>query len=405
MLYEYAATTLEGEAKTGSIEASSVDIAINALQARDLVITDIKKSVKPGGSILERLSSFKFFNKVKHKDIVVLSRQLATLFEAKIAVTDSFRLLAEQASNAMLKESLTEIIEDIKGGSSLSLALSKHPDIFSVFYVNMIKSGEESGKLEEIFRSLADHLERSYELTSKTKNALIYPAFVVATFFIVMILMLTFVIPKLTSILTEVNQKIPFYTRILIGVSEFFKDFGIFLFIGAAIGGVFLWRYSKTERGSMAVSRFQTSFPFVGVLYSKFYLSRMTDNMETLLSSGVPAVKTLETTAEVVGNKVYRDILLTAVKEVNGGSSISEALSKYPEIPLMVVQMIKTGEETGKLSFMLKTLGKFYKKEVDNAVETLVSLIEPVMIVVLGGAVGILLISILGPIYNITAGV
>ena len=404
MLYKYAVTTLEGEAKTGSIEASNIDIAINALQARGLVITDIK-SVKQGGSILERLSNFKFFNKVKHKDIVVLSRQLATLFEAKIAVTDSFRLLAEQASNAMLKESLTEIIEDIKGGSSLSLALSKHPDIFSVFYINMIRSGEESGKLEEIFRSLADHLERSYELASKTRNALIYPAFVVTTFFIVMILMLTFVIPKLTSILTEVNQKIPFYTRILIGVSEFFKDFGIFLFIGAAISGVFLWRYSKTEKGSMAVSRFQTSFPFVGVLYSKFYLSRMTDNMETLLSSGVPAVKTLETTAEVVGNKVYRDILLTAVKEVNGGSSISEALSKYPEIPLMVVQMIKTGEETGKLSFMLKTLGKFYKKEVDNAVETLVSLIEPVMIVVLGGAVGILLISILGPIYNITAGV
>jgi len=404
MLYKYAVTTLEGEAKTGSIEASNIDIAINALQARGLVITDIK-SVKQGGSILERLSNFKFFNKVKHKDIVVLSRQLATLFEAKIAVTDSFRLLAEQASNAMLKESLTEIIEDIKGGSSLSLALSKHPDIFSVFYINMIRSGEESGKLEEIFRSLADHLERSYELASKTRNALIYPAFVVTTFFIVMILMLTFVIPKLTSILTEVNQKIPFYTRILIGVSEFFKDFGIFLFIGAAISGVFLWRYSKTEKGSMAVSRFQTSFPFVGVLYSKFYLSRMTDNMETLLSSGVSVVKTLETTANVVGNKVYKDILLTAVNEVNGGSSISEALSKYPEIPLMVVQMIKTGEETGKLSFMLKTLGKFYKKEVDNAVETLVSLIEPVMIVVLGGAVGILLISILGPIYNITAGV
>jgi len=404
MLYEYTATTLEGEAKTGSIEASNVDIAINALQARGLVITDIK-SAKQGGSILGRLSNFKFFNKVKHKDIVVLSRQLATLFEAKIAVTDSFRLLAEQASNAMLKESLMEIIEDIKGGSSLSLALSKHPDIFSVFYVNMIRSGEESGKLEEIFRSLADHLERSYELASKTKNALIYPAFVVATFFIVMILMLTFVIPKLTSILTEVNQKIPFYTRMLIGVSEFFKDFGIFLFIGAAIGGVFLWRYSKTEKGSMAVSRFQTSFPFVGVLYSKFYLSRMTDNMETLLSSGVSVVKTLETTANVVGNKVYKDILLTTVNEVNGGSSISEALSKYPEIPLMVVQMIKTGEETGKLSFMLKTLGKFYKKEVDNAVETLVSLIEPVMIVVLGGAVGILLISILGPIYNITAGI
>ena len=404
MLYQYTATTLEGELKNGSIEASSVDVAISALQARGLVITDIK-SAKQDGSMWESLSSFKFFNKVKHKDIVVLSRQLATLFEAKIAVMDSLRLLAGQVTNIKLKESLTEIIENIKGGSSLSSAMSKHSDIFSAFYINMIKSGEESGKLEEIFGSLADHLERSYELSSKTKNALIYPAFVVVTFFVVMILMLTFVIPKLTSILTEVNQKIPVYTRILINISDFFRNFGVFLLGGAVAGGVFLWRYAKTEKGNMAVSRFQTSFPFVGALYSKFYLSRMTDNMETLLSSGVPAVRTLEITAEVVGNKIYKNILLIAANEVKGGSSISEALSKYPEIPLMVVQMIKTGEETGKLNFMLKTLGRFYKKEVDNAVDTLVSLIEPVMIVVLGGTVGILLVSILGPIYNITAGI
>ncbi len=404
MLYQYTATTLEGELKTGSIEASNVDIAIGALQARDLVITDIK-SAKQSGSILERLNNFKFFNKVKHKDIVIFSRQLATLFEAKIAMMDSLRLLSGQAGNIKLKESLTEIIEDIKGGYSLSLAMSKHPDIFSVFYINMIKSGEESGKLEEIFSSLADHLERSYELSSKTKNALIYPAFVVVTFFVVMILMLTFVIPKLTSILTEVNQKIPIYTRILMGISDFFINFGVFLLGGAAAGGVFLWRYTKTEKGSAAVSKLQISFPFVGALYSKFYLSRMTDNMETLLSSGVSAVRTLEIAADVVGNKVYKNILLNAANDVKGGQSISESLSRNQEIPLMVMQMIKTGEETGKLNFMLKTLGRFYKKEVDNAVDTLVSLIEPVMIVVLGGAVGILLISILGPIYNITAGI
>ena len=403
MLYEYTATTLEGELKTGSIEASSADIAINAIQARNLIITNIT-AAKRAGSILERLNTFKFFNRIKYKDIVIISRQLATLFEAKIAVMDSLRLLAGQTNNPRLKEGLMEIIEDVKGGFSLSSAMAKHPDIFSSFYINMIKSGEESGKLEEIFIALADHLERSYELANKTKNALIYPAFVVVTFFAVMILMLTFVIPKLTSILTEVGQKIPIYTRILIGASDFFRDFGVFLLGGAVAGGVFLWRYSKTEKGSMAVSRLQTSFPFVGALYSKFYLSRMTDNMETLLSSGTPAVKSLEITAEVVGNKIYKNILLSAANEVKGGSSISEAISKYPEIPLMVVQMIRTGEETGKLTFMLKTLGRFYKKEVDNAVDTLVGLIEPVMIVALGGAVGILLISILGPIYNITAG-
>ena len=333
MLYEYTASTLEGESKAGSIEASSIDVAISALQSRNLIITDIRPA-KQAGSIFERLNGFKIFNKVKHKDVVILSRQLATLFEAKMAVLDSLRLLAGQTNSIRLKEGLTQITEDIKGGSSLSMAMAKQPDIFSSFYVNMVRSGEESGKLEEIFIALADHLERSYELTSKTKNALIYPAFVIATFFVVMILMLTFVIPKLTSILVEVGQKIPIYTRILIGVSNVFKDFGAFIFGGMAVGGVFLWRYAKTKAGSMAVSRFQTSFPVVGALYSKFFLSRMTDNMETLLSSGVPAVRTLEIT-----------------------------------------------------------------------VDTLVGLIEPVMIVVLGGAVGILLVSILGPIYNITAGI
>lgn len=388
----------------GSIEASSIDIAISALQSMSLIITDIRPA-KQSGSIIERLNSFKFLNRVKHKDVVILSRQLATLFEAKMAVLDSLRLLAGQTTSIRLKEGLTQITEDVKGGSSLSVSMAKQPDIFSSFYVNMVRSGEESGKLEEIFIALADHLERSYELASKTKNALIYPAFVIATFFVVMILMLTFVIPKLTAILVEVGQKIPIYTRILIAVSNVFKNFGAFIFGGIAVGGVFLWRYSKTKNGSMAVSRFQTSFPIVGALYSKFFLSRMTDNMETLLSSGVPAVRTLEITADVVGNDVYREILLTAANEVKGGKSISEALSAYQEIPTMVTQMIKTGEETGKLNFMLKTLGKFYKKEVDNAVDTLVGLIEPVMIVVLGGAVGILLVSILGPIYNITAGI
>ena len=404
MLYEYTAATLEGEAKTGSIEAINVDVAINALQAKGLVITDIK-SAKQSGSVLESLGQLKFFNKVKRKDIVILSRQLATLFEAKITILDSLDLLAGQTGSVKLKEILMEIIEDIKGGSYLSLAISKHPDIFSDFYINMIRSGEESGKLEEIFATLADHMERSYELTSKTRNALIYPAFVVAVFFVVMILMLTFVIPKLAAILSELNQEIPFYTKILIGASNFLNDFKIFLFAGVAIGGIFLWRYSKTEKGNAAVSRLQTSFPFVGALYSKLYLSRIADSMETLLSSGVPAVRTMEIAADVVGNKIYKNILLAVAQEIKGGNSISEAFSKYEEIPPMVVQMIKIGEEAGKLNFMLKTLGKFYKKEVDNTVETLVSLIEPAMIVILGGAVGLLLVSILGPIYNITAGV
>lgn len=394
---------MEGQSSSGSIEASSMEVAINSLQNRGLIITFIKPTKEKGGLFGGLSASFGFFNRVKPRDIVILSRQLSTLFEAKISVLDSLRLMSGQTKNLRLKSVLTEIVEDIKGGSPLSASMGKHPDVFSPFYANMVKSGEESGKLEEIFRALADHLERSYELASKTKNALIYPAFVVITFFIVMILMLTFVIPKLTAVLIDSGQQIPIYTRILIGVSDFFKQFGVFIMIGLMGGAAFMWRYSKTPKGKMAISSLQTTIPFVGGLYTKFYVSRMTDNMETLLSAGVPAIRSLEISADVVGNEVYKKILTDASLEVKGGKSISDSFSRYEEIPMMVTQMVKIGEETGKLDFMLKTLSKFYKKEVDTTVDTLVSLIEPVMIVFLGGAVGILLISILGPIYNMTA--
>ena len=403
MLFNYKAVTIEGEKRAGAIEASNIEIAINSLQGRNLVIISIEPVAAKGRFSLQSLNFLK--NRVKLKDIVILSRQLATLFEAKMSVMDSLRLISNQTQNPKLKESLLEIVEDIKGGSPMSQAMAKHPDIFSVFYVNMIKSGEESGKLEEIFLSLADHLERTYELGSKAKNALIYPAFVIATFFIVMILMLTFVIPKLTAILTDSGQKIPFYTQILIQVSNFFAHFGVFLMIGMVIGGVFLWKYLKTPAGRMIFSRFEISFPFVKNLYTKFYLSRITDNLETLLSSGVSPIRSLEISADVVGNEVYRSILLDSVGQVKDGKSISDSFSKYPEVPQIVTQMMKTGEETGKLDFILKTLGRYYKREVDDAVSTIISLIEPIMIVVLGGAVGILLVSILGPIYNMTAGI
>ncbi|HBB56456.1 TPA: hypothetical protein DEW47_01950 [Patescibacteria group bacterium] len=402
MLYNYIASTMQGESQSGSIEAANMGIAINSLQNRGLIITSIKPAE---GKTAFTSSWFSFFNRVRTKDIVILSRQLATLFEAKVSILESFQLLSSQTKNAKLKTSLSEVVEDIRGGNTFSVAMSKHPDVFSKFYVNMVRSGEESGKLEEIFESLADHLERSYELVSKAKNALVYPIFVVGAFFAVMFLMLTFVIPKLTAILTEVGQDIPFYTKIVIGVSNVFKDFGVFFLIALAVGFVFLWRYIKTESGRISFSSFQLGVPFIGDLYKKFYLARITDNMETLLSSGVSAVKALEISADVVGNKIYEKILFDAAEKVKGGSPISDALDKYDEISLLVVQMIRTGEKTGKLAFMLKTLGKFYKREVDNVVETLVGLIEPVMIVVLGGSVGLLLVSILGPIYNITAGI
>lgn len=401
MLYKYVATTSEGEKRTGEIEAATLEIAIGSLQTRNLIIVSIQPAEKAGGFF----GKLRLFQRVKDRDVVILSRQLSTLFEAKIPAMESFRLLADETENPVLRATLAAVIDDIHGGISMSQAMARHPNVFSKFYVGMVRSGEESGKIDETFSYLADYLERSYELTSKARNALIYPSFIILTLFAVLILMLVFVIPKLTAILQEAGQEIPIYTQIIIGISNFFRDFGIFILFGAVIAIVFLWRYAKTESGRMAISRFQLDVPVIGMLYKKFYLSRITDNLETSLSNGISAVRALEIAADVVGNSIYNKILLDSVNEVKGGSSLSKALAKYEDVPSIVSQMVKIGEETGKLNFILKTLGRFYKREVDNAVDTLISLIEPVMIITLGVAVGIFIVAIIGPIYNITAGV
>ena len=401
MLYKYEATTSQGEEKAGTIEAANRDIAIAALQRRNLIVISVE-SAEETGFFSRQLT---FLNRIKARDVVILSRQLSTLFEAKVPVMSSLQLLASETENPALRQNLTELINDIGGGSSIAEAMSKHPRIFSKFFVSMVKSGEESGKLDEIFSYLAAYLERTYELTSKAKSALVYPAFVVVTFISVIILMLTTVIPKLSAILKETGQELPFYTKIILSASDFLTSYGLFVLIALIFGVIGLWYYRGTSAGKIAFSRLQISLPYAGDLYKKLYLSRMMDNFETLLSAGISAVRTLELTSEIIENAIYRRIILDALDAVKAGSSISDAFSRYEEMPGLVVQMIKVGEETGKLSFVLKTLSHFYKKELESTIETLMSLIEPAMIIVLGLGVGLLVAGVLGPIYNIGSGI
>ena len=401
MLYKYEATTSQGEEKAGTIEAANRDIAIAALQRRNLIVISVE-SAEETGFFSRQLT---FLNRIKARDVVILSRQLSTLFEAKVPVMSSLQLLASETENPALRQNLTELINDIGGGSSIAEAMSKHPRIFSKFFVSMVKSGEESGKLDEIFSYLAAYLERTYELTSKAKSALVYPAFVVVTFISVIILMLTTVIPKLSAILKETGQELPFYTKIILSASDFLTNYGLFVLIALIFGVIGLWYYRGTSAGKIAFSRLQISLPYAGDLYKKLYLSRMMDNFETLLSAGISAVRTLELTSEIIENAIYRRIILDALDAVKAGSSISDAFSRYEEMPGLVVQMIKVGEETGKLSFVLKTLSHFYKKELESTIETLMSLIEPAMIIVLGLGVGLLVAGVLGPIYNIGSGI
>ncbi|MEA1929891.1 MAG: type II secretion system F family protein [Patescibacteria group bacterium] len=400
MLFNYKATTKDNQPQAGSIDAPNVDLAIASLQRRGLVILDIESTEKTAWW----QTAVPFMNRVKMKDIVLLSRQISTLFEAKVSALATFKLLAAEATNVSLRSALLEVADDINAGVLISTALNKHPHIFSAFYVNMVKSGEESGKLAESFSYLAAYLERSHTLVSKAKNALIYPAFVILSFIGVMILMLVFVIPKLSTIIQETGQDIPIYTKIVIGISQFFVDYGILLSVLLIALIFFLFRYIKTDAGRDRLSGFKLSVPVVNALYQKLYLSRISDNLATMLTSGISMVRALEITAEVVDNKVYEKILRETSEAVKSGSQISTIFFKYPEIPSIMIQMIKVGEETGKLGFILETLSRFYQREVNNAVETLVDLIEPAMIVLLGVGVGVLLTSVLVPIYNLASG-
>jgi type IV pilus assembly protein PilC len=400
MLFNYQALDQTGAPKNGSIDAVNVDIAIASLQRRGFVITSINAADGKGSGLNINLS---FLDRVSNKDVVILSRQLATLFSAQVSALRIFRLLSEESENKALGKQLVQISDDLQGGSSISAALAKHPKVFTEFYVNMVKAGEESGKLDETFEYLADYLDRSYELMTKARGALVYPSFIIITFVIVMVLMFTLVIPKISTILVESGQQVPFYTRIVLGISNALLHYGFIILAVLLVGGFFLVRFIRTPSGRLAFDRFKISIPYVSSLFRKLYLSRIADNMNTMLISGIPMVRALELTSSVINNVIYQAIISNAVEAVKAGKPISEALSGTSEIPGIMVQMMRVGEETGELGSILKTLATFYSREVRVAVDALVDVIEPAMIVLLGLGVAVLLASVLIPIYNIAS--
>ena len=399
-LFKYKAVDPEGAERAGTIDAVSVDVAIAAIQRRGLIISSVEPVESGRGGLSSRIA---LFDRVTNADVVMLSRQITTLFEAQVSALRAFRLLAAEARTNTLAQKLTAIANDIQSGASISSALSRHPDAFSAFYVNMVRAGEESGKLDETFSFLADHLDRNYEIGQKAKNALIYPAFVLFTFVVVMGLMLTLVIPNLAVMIEEAGQDVPIYTKIVIGLSNFLVNYILLFGVLFVAAGIFMFRYAKTDAGRAMFSRARMQIPAVGDVYRKLYLSRITDNLSTMLKSGVQILRGLEVTGSVVGDAVYEKVVADAARDVKGGLALSEAFRKHPEIPGIVVAMLKIGEETGNTGQVLETMARFYRREVSNAVDTLVGLIEPIMIVTLAVGVAILLASILLPIYNIAS--
>jgi type IV pilus assembly protein PilC len=397
MLFSYKVINQQGTETTGQIDAVNQDAAIGSLQRRGFIIVSIVASQANKGF----LGKVPFLGKVSQKSIVMMSRQISALFDAQISALKAFTLMAENTQDATLKFALLSIAQDIQGGISISGAMEKHPAVFTNFYISMVRAGEESGKLTETFQYLADYLERAYELSSKTRSALIYPGFILFTFISVMVLMLTFLIPKLSVMLKETGNALPWYTKITIGLSDLLVNYGFFVLIGIVALTVYLFTVVRTPAGRQRIDRWKLRVPVLGDLFKKLYLSRIADNMDTMLSSGIPVLRTLELTGDVVDNEIFHNILTEAINDVKGGISISSSFEKHIEIPRVMVSMIRIGEETGTLGPILKKMAKFYKREVDDAVDTLIGLIEPVMIVLLGVGVGGLLTSVLIPIYNI----
>jgi type IV pilus assembly protein PilC len=399
MLFHYTALAKDGTKQDNVLEALNQDAAFAELQKRELSVVTIEEKV-----VNEELEFVKklFEKKIEQKEIVIFSRQVATLFEAGVSALKGFRLLAAENENPRFKEELIGVSDDIEGGVSLSNALQKRPDIFSPFFVNMVKSGEESGKLNQVFLFLADYLDREYELRQKTKKALTYPAFVIGTFFIIMTVMFVFVIPKMTALFIENGATLPMVTKIVIAISNFFVNYAVVIFPGIIVGVFLFNRYSKTEEGAYNVDKFKISAPVVSNLYQKIFLARLSDNMNTMLTSGIAIVRAIEITADVVENAYYREMLLRVAGKVQTGTAFSKALAIEENLPNILIQMVHIGEETGELGYILKNLATFYKREVDTAIDSIIGLIEPAMIVGLGLGVGILVSAVLLPMYSLS---
>ena len=402
MIFHYTWLNNNGNKEEGELDATSLDNAIVILQKKGITtILEVTEKVDRQNNVLAATSSL-FKQKIKPKDIVLFSRQVSTLFEAGVSALRAFRLLAQENENKTLQEQIMGVADDIETGISLSDALSRKPELFSNFYVNMVKAGEESGKLNEVFLFLADYLDRNYELNQKIKKALTYPSFVIGTFILIMVGMLTFVVPKMAKMFAEEGAVLPLVTRIVLFISDLFVKYGPITFPILGIAWFFFYRWTKTEEGGFIVDTYMLEVPVLKNVVQKIFLQRLSDNMNTMLANGVPIVKSIDITTSILDNRVYKKLMARVSEKVQTGKSFSKALYEEPLVPNILVQMVHIGEETGELAYILKNLASFYRRELDTAIDSMLGLIEPAMIVSLGIGVGVLVSAILLPMYSLS---
>ncbi|MFA7662343.1 MAG: type II secretion system F family protein [Patescibacteria group bacterium] len=395
-LFEYKAKNSRGQNVSGLVESNDQESAAEILTDRELILISIEEKKK---NIFEGL---KFFGRIKTKDVVIFSRQLAVMISATIPIVKSLQVLTKQITNPRFKKIISDIADDVDGGSQLSSALAKHDDVFDDFFISMIKTGETTGRLDKVLVYLADQKEKSYELNSKVKGMLIYPVFVFFMLIAVGVIVMVFVVPKLINVITESGGELPFSTRLLIGTSNFLVNWWWILLI-ISIGLVFLYKvYTKTKDGKHHLDYLKLKVPIFGPLFQRIYLVRFSQSLATLSDGGVPLPYALEVISEVVGNEVYKDLILETKKDVEDGNPIAGVFLESDVVPDMISQTLSIGEQSGKLSEILSKVSDFYSKEIESILENIVALIEPVVIIIMGVAVAMMVSAVILPMYSMS---
>ncbi|MBL7156299.1 MAG: type II secretion system F family protein [Candidatus Pacebacteria bacterium] len=396
MKFSYQARTKEGEIQSGFVEAFSREGALSVLQQYGLYVTFLVKAKEPFWQ-----KRIEFLREGSRKDIVHFTRQLSIMLKSNIPVVESLETIARQLKKIGFQEKILKVAEQVEGGDNLSKAVSTYPKLFSPLFTGMIKAGEASGKVPESLDYLADYLEREQDFSNKLISAIIYPAFILFVFLIVLFTMAVFVVPKFQEIFIEMGADLPFVTKVIIGLSNFMINWWWFIgFIFIALG-ISAFLAFRAPEGKKFLDNFTLKIPIFGEFSKKIFLGRIALNLSTLIAGGVPMMHALEITSDVVGNDVYKRVILKTRDGVQAGKSISLVLSSYPELfPLLFLQMVIVGEKTGHLEKVLQNVIVFYQKEVDRLLESLIKLLEPVLIMVLGGLVIFLALGLFIPLFE-----
>ena len=398
MKFIFKAKNREGELIDGVIEAANNEAALEVLQKNNLFPISIAEERSQNNFYLTFL---RYMDRVSTKELMVFFRQLGILIEAKVPIISGLIAIKEQLGNKYFRKVIEEMANDIEDGLSLSEAMKKQRDVFSGFSVNIIKAGEISGNSRKAVNYVADNIEKNYNLTSKVRSALLYPALVMALFCVIAFIMVSFIVPKLTMMIKEMDVVIPWYTKMVIAVSDFMASYwwAVLIAIVGFISAIVY--YIGTEDGKKEWDQIKLDLPVVGWIFRHLYVARFADNLAVLVEGGIPIIRALTVVSSVINNTQYQAIILRAADEIKIGGQMSDVFRKYPLIPPIVSQMVKIGEETGQIDLVLRHVAKFYEQEIDQTTKNLSALIEPVMVIIIGLAVGILAFSIIMPIYNV----